>query len=162
MFCICQIHNSKYISYCNSCKVNLCNKCEFDHSDHKIEEYKKIINENRINEFISDINTGNVLLNEYNSQIQKLNNFFTNFIFNIKQNNNDFMKIYDYLSKYIYNLINYECVISIDNFKVKNYLENMKSLLNQNIKTQIKYLIDLYPNLKNELTIIYCANKKKR
>ena len=161
-FSICQIHNSNYISFCNSCKVNLCNKCEFDHSQHKIMEYKEIINENKIKEFISDIDTGNALLKQYNSQIQKLNNLFTNFIFNIKQNNNDSMKIYDYLSKYLNNSINYECAISIDNFKVKNYLENIRKLLNQNTKTKIKYLLDLYSNLKNELTIIYCSNNQKK
>ena len=161
-FYICQIHNRNYISFCSNCRVNLCNKCELGHSKHIIMEYKQILNENKINNFISDIDKGKVLLNKYNSQIQKLNNLFTNFIVNIKQNNNDCMKIYDYLSKYLYKSINYESAISIDNFKVNNYLENINKLLNQNTKTKIKYLFDLYTNLKNELTIIYCANNKKK
>ena len=142
-FSICKTHNSKYISFCNSCKVNLCNKCELGHAKHIIIEYKKIITENKTNEFITDVNNGNILLNEYNSQIQKLNNLFTNFIFNIKQNNNDCMKIYEYLSKYLYTFTNYECVTSIDNFRVKKYFENINQLLNQNTKIKIKFLFDL-------------------
>ena len=162
-FNICKIHNNKYISFCSTCKINLCNKCELGHSKHIITEYKKLIpKDNKINEFAQDINMGNVLLNECNSQFQELNNLFTNFIYNIKKKNNNYMKIYDYLSKYLYTFINYECIISIDNFNIKKYLENINQLLNKNTKTKIKYLFDLYSNSKNELTIIYCANKTKK
>ena len=148
-FFFCKIHNNKYVSFCNSCKVNLCNKCELEHTKHTILEYKKITpNDNKIDEFAADINMGKLLLNEFNSQIQELNNLFTNFVFNLKQNNNDRINLYEYLSKYLYNFINYECIISIENFKVKKYLENLNKLLNQNKTTKNKYLIDLYSNLK--------------
>jgi hypothetical protein len=116
-FHICKIHNSKYISFCNSCKVNLCNKCELSHSKHIILEYKKIFpNDTKIDEFAAEINKGNLLFNEFNSQIQELDNLFTNFTFNIKQNNNDRIKLYEYLSKYLYNFINYESLITYLNF----------------------------------------------
>ena len=162
-FYICNIHNSKYISLCGNCNVNLCNKCEYEHSQHTILEYKRIIpSKNKINEFCKDIEQGNILLNKYNSQILELNNLFTNFIFNMKNNNNDSLKIYDYLSKELYNLNNYENIKSIENFKIKKYLRDVSNLLNKDIKTKIKYLFDLYLNFKNELTIIYYANKKKK
>jgi len=40
---ICIKHNSKYESYCNDCKKNLCSKCEVNHNkNHKIILFKKI------------------------------------------------------------------------------------------------------------------------
>ena len=160
-FYTCKKHNCKYISLCGNCNINLCKKCELEHSRHTIMEYKSIIpSENNINEFIKDIKLGNTLLIKYNSQIQELNNLFTNFIFNMKNNNNDCLNIYTYLSKQLYYLNNYENIKSIDNFKIKKYLKDINNLLNKDIKTKIKYLFDLYLNYKNELTIIYFTNKK--
>ena len=41
-FYICNKHNNKYISYCKNCNMNLCNKCENDHKNHKIQQYKEM------------------------------------------------------------------------------------------------------------------------
>ena len=38
----------------------------------------------------------------------------------------------------------------------------MKNFLNKDEKSQMKELFDSYDNIKNELTIIYCANKNNQ
>ena len=32
-FCMCNIHDQKYVSYCNKCEQNLCSKCENEHKN---------------------------------------------------------------------------------------------------------------------------------
>ena len=39
-FYICNKHNNKYISYCKNCNINLCNECENEHKNHKIQSFK--------------------------------------------------------------------------------------------------------------------------
>ena len=42
-FYICIKHTNKYISYCKTCNINSCNKCENEHKNHKIQILKEII-----------------------------------------------------------------------------------------------------------------------
>ena len=39
---ICNIHNDRYISYCNKCNKNLCLKCENEHKNENSLIYLKL------------------------------------------------------------------------------------------------------------------------
>ena len=42
-FYICETHKEKYEKYCETCKLDLCQKCEEGHKEHSIIEFKKKI-----------------------------------------------------------------------------------------------------------------------
>ena len=82
----CLLHNKKYISYCNSCNINLCpdcknlNKNDINHFEHDIIELKIIsptgsnINKKKriLESFKKNLNKANLIFEEYISQIKFL------------------------------------------------------------------------------------------
>ena len=82
----CLLHNKKYISYCNSCEINLCpdcknlNKNNMNHLEHDIIELKIIsptgsnINKKKriLESFKKNLNKANLIFEEYISQIKFL------------------------------------------------------------------------------------------
>ena len=82
----CLLHNKKYISYCNSCDINLCpdcknlNKNDINHFEHDIIELKIIsptgsnINKKKriLESFKKNLNKANLIFEEYISQIKFL------------------------------------------------------------------------------------------
>ena len=84
----CSLHNKKYISYCNSCDINLCSDCKninkfenkINHLEHDILELKNIsptgsnINKKRriLESFKKNLNKANLIFEEYISQIKFL------------------------------------------------------------------------------------------
>ena len=68
-FYICNKHNNKYISYCKNCNMNLCNKCENEHKNHKIQILREIkINNKRIEE----ISNEKIKLNKFKEELKIL------------------------------------------------------------------------------------------
>ena len=89
-FNICNKHTLNYISYCSLCNINLCQKCEEAHINHKnkILLFKKEKpNKKRINEIKSQINGNLNIFNIYKDQLNKLNDLFNNFIINLNKKN---------------------------------------------------------------------------
>ena len=71
---ICEIHNEKYDSYCNLCKKNLCFICSNEHDNsHNIFALKTIISKIDYNQFDSLKINIDILKNEINYFIEKLN-----------------------------------------------------------------------------------------
>ena len=84
----CSLHNKKYISYCNSCEINLCSDCKninkienkINHLEHDILDLKNIsptgsnINKKRriLESFKKNLNKANLIFEEYISQIKFL------------------------------------------------------------------------------------------
>ena len=84
----CSLHNKKYISYCNSCEINLCSDCKninkienkINHLEHDILDLKNIsptgsnINKKRriLESFKKNLNKANLIFEEYISQIKYL------------------------------------------------------------------------------------------
>ena len=161
-YVICPIYNNNLISYCNNCGINLCKNCEKDHSRHKLVYYKQILNTSKLNEVNKDISDANISISQYKNKIENIKNNFNDYLININYKYKEYTKIYEYLIKYINNLSNYESIVSLNNFKIKNLLKDMKNFLNKDEKSQMKELFDSYDNIKNELTIIYCANKNNQ
>jgi len=153
---ICIIHDIKYESYCNNCKINLCSKCEENHKNHQIILFKKIKpSKNRIEE----IKNEQLKLNKFKIELNELKNYIITICEYIKEEINNYNKIYDYIIDSIDNLSNYESLNNILNFKMDKLMKEVDDFLYQNNLNKIKNIINRYENKINELTIIYNRDK---
>ena len=75
----CIKHNDIFISYCNNCNMNLCEKCEEEHNNNK---HKRILykekkpNDKKLNEIKNEIKEIEKKIKQYKFEIQKLNNLY--------------------------------------------------------------------------------------
>ena len=60
---ICEIHNEKYSSYCNSCKNNICLFCKRQHKEHNLINFENILPD--INEEKSNLDKLRNNINEF-------------------------------------------------------------------------------------------------
>ena len=148
-FCICNIHKSKYVSYCKKCDINLCIKCENDHINHKIKLYKNIIpNKARIKELEKEYDKFINLQNE----MKNIRIYFDYLISDIST----YLNKRDIIFKYIMNnkLDNYENIMNTLTFNVQKFIEN-----NDYYNYKMNDIINLYNNRKSELSIKYKFDK---
>ena len=158
-FYICIKHNMKYISYCKECNINLCQKCEEEHKTHKnkIKIFKDIQpSKKRIKEIKNEETKINSCKNELKNMGQYMNNVINIIIDNLDK--------YNILYKYIINSIdyisNFESINNILNFDSKKLIKNINYLINENnINNKISQILNIYNNMKNEITIIYKNNQ---
>ena len=172
---ICKEHNEKYISYCKTCKKNICLICKNNHDAHEAIEYSKILIkddklikdmdeirkiidsfENNINEIIKKLNIVKDNIEEYYRIIYGLIN---NYIKNKNKNQVILKNIKDIICNN--NLIN-------DIKKINNSENKYNNIIN--IYNKIKFL-NIYDeinslNHKNEIinksksyTLIYKISK---
>ena len=125
----CSLHNKKYVSYCNSCEINICPDCKnqtknntkINHFEHDMIELKMIsptgsnINKKRriLESFKKNLNKANLIFEEYISQIK----FLWKKIYS-KHNN-----LIEYKQKIIDTYINIE-----NNY---NSINNLNEILNE-------------------------------
>ena len=150
---ICNIHNERYISYCNKCNENICLKCEYEHK-----------NENSLiyyNEIMPDIN------DTYNEEMKLKIEQFNNNIKDIIEKLNKIMNKIDTYYKIYLNItnnyymanINYQILYNI--YEILNYNNNIiLNDLNEIIEEpddykKINKLIDLY-------NLIFNSNKNRK
>ena len=136
---ICKDHNEKYISYCKTCKKNICLICKKYHDSHEAIEYSKIIIKD--DNIIKDMDEIRKIIdsfeNNINQIIKKLNI--------VKENIEEYYRI-------IYGLIN-----NYFKNKNKNYviLKNIKDIIcNNNLINDIKK-INNSDNKYNNIINIY-------
>ena len=156
----CSLHNKKYISYCNSCEINLCPDCKNinknDQLEHNIIDLKIIsptgsnINKKRriLESFKKNLYKANLIFEEYISQIK----FLWNKIYS-KHNN-----LIEYKQKIIDTYINIENNYnSINNLnRIFNDMKFINKpfdflsevILNKSVKNKIKKLENLF-EIKN-------------
>ena len=107
-YVICNFHGKNYISFCYKCKRNLCQDCETNHSKHKIILYKmEKPNETKINNIKKEIEENILAIEEFNKQIKKLNQLFNNKILDIINENEQYIKLYNKISKSMDDMRNY-------------------------------------------------------
>ena len=88
----CIQHNNNFISYCNNCNMNLCEKCEEIHNKHIRISYKeRKPNKKKLIEIKNEIKEIEIKLEKYKMEIKKLNNLY------VKNMNN----IINYIDNYI-------------------------------------------------------------
>ena len=143
---ICNIHNEIYISYCKTCKINICLKCIKEHKKHDILPYSDILPDkdellNKLKELEKEKDK---LINDINDMINKLNNIKDNItiIYNIYNN---------MINKYEDKYRNYEILESINNMNIINDIKNIK----------FENIMNIYEKMNNlEITMIYNVDNK--
>ena len=159
-FNYCINHSLNYKSFCHTCNINLCEKCEEEHMVHKIKNYKEIKPNNKK---INDIKKDEENIYKYKEELKRINEYFNDYI-------NDFIDdLINDLDIYIniYKIIiinssnNYENIKNILDFKPKELMSDINDFLKE--KNKLKNLINLWETKKNkikkEINIIY---KKKK
>ena len=143
---ICSIHKESYISYCNSCKINMCIQCEIEHNrDHDIISFKNLV-----------VNKGDIMkkMEEFNLSLNKFNDEAKNIIKMLNKIMDNFKIYYDI----IYDIVNNYNVQNknYENFQNINYIYNnipindIKDILSEyNNDIKMSKIIDIY----NKMTI---------
>ena len=163
-FNICYKHTNEYISYCNNCNINLCEKCEIEHKMHKIICLKQIkLSKKRIEE----IKNERTRTKERKKELEILNNYTNNIINGLKNDLDKYIIIYNYFIECSKYMNNYESIKNILNSKnslnLKNILKDINYILNENnIIDKHKKIINIYENKRNEMTIIYKIKDEKK
>ena len=160
-FNFCIKHNKIFLSYCDNCNINLCEKCEEEHYKHKRISYKEMKqNDKRINEIKNEISEIKIKIKKYKMEIKKLNNLYIKNMNNILNDLDKYYFLYENIYKSIDNLNNYESIKNLNNLKNNKLIKDIDEFLNDNIINKYKRLINIIYNTKNEMTIIY-ENKEK-
>ena len=156
-FYLCDKHNKNYNSYCEICKINLCESCEHN-LNHKKINYKNILPKKDtileekfklkklIHLFNTDINMLISMLNEVKNKI--------NIYYQINE---------DIINNYKEKTTNYETLYFLNKFPNKNIIEDLEKVVNYNTVIDKFYdIFTLYKKMNNdEITLIYKVKDKK-
>ena len=160
---ICYNHNEKYISYCKTCKLNICSNCQKEHDNHDIISFlkisknkKELLNiiddlkkeKDKLNNNINEIINKSKDISENKDEINKLNN--------VQENIEIIYKIYsDMIEKYEEKYQNYQILMSING--IDDIIKDLKLINKDNNKES---LMNVYEKMNNnntddEITMIY-------
>ena len=153
----CLNHNLDYLSYCYSCHLNLCEKCEEEkHLNHEIKSFKqRTPNEKRIKE----IKEESEKINKYKEGLELLKEGFNNFINDLIYGLKMYNRIYEILIKNSKELRNYESIKNISDFRCKELISEIDNFFS-NENSKLLKIINLYENKKNEMNLIYKINEE--
>jgi NMD protein affecting ribosome stability and mRNA decay len=94
----CFPHDLKFVSYCKSCNINLCQKCEEKHTgkEHTRISYKAIMpNPKKLIEINDEIKEVKEKLNRYKFEINRLNNLYITNMNNVIDDINKYILLYN-------------------------------------------------------------------
>ena len=159
---VCEIHFESYNSYCKTCKINLCMKCEKEHFNHEKKNYGRILpdidkNKKRIKELEESIKHLNANIDEI---IERLKSY--------KENINNYYRIYKNVMKNIENQNrNYEILNNMIEINNNDVLRDIKRILEgKNVKTKVNIILDIIDKNKifddDEITLIYKINNNEK
>ena len=154
---ICKIHNKKFVSFCNKCKLDLCSICENDHkNENELIFYRNMItniNNNEKNEFYYKIKKLNKDINEIIQLLTKIMN-------KIKI----YYKIYfSFVDKFDINNSNYLVLKNVN--EIMNYFKKLmngitKIIEEGEIKSKINNIINIFQkSFENRENIIKYKTK---
>ena len=154
---ICDKHNEKFISYCEDCKLNLCNLC-VDHNEHKRtmflnilpkkDDLKKKMEELKDRICLIDQNI-KLLMQILKEVMDKLNIYYkiNEDIINIFDDNNTNFEVINYLNKFQNNNIIEDLTKVIDSYAITDKFNN---------------LFNIYSKMNfDEITLVYNVKNKK-
>ena len=143
---LCIRHNEQFISYCETCKNDLCLQCELEHNNsHKIITYKSIY-PNLINAKNKIKNMENVI-NAFNNDINKI----IDILMNIKNSINKYNEINNKIfNNFEVNKRNYQTLQNINSINDTNIIiENLNSIIKENnYYFKFNKIFDLGSNIK--------------
>ena len=103
----CEYHNEIYISYCQTCNINICLKCEKAHSKHNITSFGSILPEKE--ELLNKLGLYRNIITIFNKNINEM----INKLIDVRDNIDTLYKIYyDMISHYQDKHRNYQVFIS--------------------------------------------------
>jgi surface protein len=152
-YSMCNIHKLKYLSYCNKCKINLCEKCEQNHRKHKIIQYKKIRFDKKR---VLKIRSERIRLNKNLNDVNELKSYFSEICDYLLDKMKNYKHIYDYLVDSMENLDNFENINNSVNFDLQfgigpldfNYINNDNII-------KITNILNAYEKRPNIMTLTY-------
>ena len=158
----CKRHFNEYISYCDTCKKNLCERCEEEHSKHKILLFKKIFPENKINSIKHEIEKNKKNINLYQHELRKIKTLFSEAIKNEMNYSDNYIQLYETISKNLHNSKNYETLNNILNFKFKNLNKDISNFLKDNLNDKIKYILKKFNESKEGIVTYEIKDNNSR
>ena len=142
----CKYHFDSYLAFCSDCNIDICNKCEDEHKNHKIIFYNNII---------PDVNIIKSLeINDTKEKIFELKTIVTGMINQLNQLNNyldTYFEIYNnIICNFDKNRINYSLLQNVDKIKKynDNFIRNLTEIVkDNNIKSQFTSIINLHTKI---------------
>ena len=162
-YSICKKHISEFISYCTICNRNLCEKCEEEDINHKnniIIFKKEKPNDKNIKEKKKEIIENIFKIKKYKIHINLVTKLFNNFILNLNEDIDNYIKIYNKMNILLDNMNNYENIRNILDFNIENIdknlsIDNLNNFLDENINYKISYLVEKFNDYLNRICMIY-------
>ncbi len=165
---ICEEHNQRFSSYCESCSKNLCLFCEKKNEEeasenngnckkHKIANFVKLI---------PNITKANNDVKELKDKINKFKNIIDETIKKlkkVKENIDYFYEInIDILNSLNNNNINYEILYNYNKIDESRIINDINQIINSENNNKIKNILDIYDKMvnqyKDKITINYEIN----
>ena len=153
----CNLHkDEKYTYFCSQCNKNICSLCRIEHKNHHVIDYYDLMVDINKDENTKNFQDKiNVLKNNVQEMINKLNKFIAN------------IEIYQQIYNDINNNLeyrNYQLLSSIQNIE-KNHesiIKNIDDIINSNsIVDKFKKIIDIYSMMEDDNTINTINNNDK-
>ena len=140
---ICEKHDELYNSYCKSCKINICLKCQKAHKNHDIIGFGTIFPD--IDDLLNTLkvfrNIIDIFNNDVNNIIERLNK--------VKANIEKIYQIYyETITKYNDKNRNYEAFMSLNNIGNNSVMKTLKNI-NQmnNINEKVNNILIIYEQM---------------
>ena len=166
----CLLHKFPFVSYCLECNKNLCEQCEYEHRNHKIEYQKKYLL--KIPDIDLVINNAKYIKNlckKVKGEIERNQLIFNKVINYYKKNIEGYSLLNDKVIKLVNNIQNYETMENI--FNINEYNNTFKSEMesyyitltnsSNTLSSKFKIFSEFYDKKKDNLTIYYRNNKKE-
>jgi len=162
----CPMHNKDYISFCKTCKIDICQFCENDHIQHNLISFGKfVVNPENLKAQADEIKTK---ISQFTKNIEEIIDRFKK----IKESMNYYIKIVTFIvNSYDMKKVNYETIKNIkkltesqDNY---NYIvQELEELKQYEISTKAHKILDLYNKMciKNSdyITLVYKVGKNDK
>ena len=159
----CPLHQKDYISFCKTCKIDLCQFCENDHKQHNLMSFGKlVIIPEKLKTQNHEIQTK---IDEFSKNIEEIIDRFKK----IKEGMKYYIKILTFIvNSYDMKKINYETIENIKKLTESqtsyNYIvQELEELKQYEISTKAHKILDLYNKMciKNTdyITLVYKVGK---
>lgn len=150
---LCQKHNQKYSLFCETCRINICEKCKNFHSNHSIKSFIEIIPNKKqqasigkdVEEFENKIDFVLFEIQNFKKEIDKRYNKIFEFLEFLKENFIDLLKRFNYNYFDYYNFQNFNYILNsskneniFDINKYKNYLINIDKKIEEKEENEKK------------------------
>ena len=160
--CFCSQHNFPFLIYCHQCNINICEKCEPEHANHKTTNNKAIIpSDNELGRIEKNANEIIKLCKIVKDEINRTQMIFNKVVNYFQKNLEGYSLLNKNLLLWIKDIKNYETIKNIIclNENNKIYKKTLKDIMSYSFNNKINYLIKFYEDKKKELTIYYNNTK---